>query len=176
MCEEDPNLNIVGLEIRRPVVEFALRRKAQRSSCAVKGELIPDLSNLHYVATNANIDIDRVIRDINAVSSVKMVTVQFPDPHFKKHHKKRRVVTSAFTSSLAVALQPGTRLFVQSDVKDLLQDMVTTISESAAFEPAPGYSVEGISTNVSPVSIQTEREISVLARDLPVYRMLFVKK
>lgn len=174
MCKHYPNMNVVGLEIRRPVVEWALRRKQRE--CEQAEESGGKLRNLHYVSTNANIDIERVLRDVNSVSCVEMITVQFPDPHFKKHHKKRRVITPAFVAAVASALQQGAKFFVQSDIKDVLEDMVMTISENGSFGAAPGYSVDSIDTNISPVSIQTEREISVRARDLPVYRMLFLKR
>jgi tRNA (guanine-N7-)-methyltransferase len=174
MCKTIPNINVVGLEIRRPVVEWALRRKQRE--CEQAEESGCQLRNLHYVATNANIDIDRVLRDINSVSYIEMIAVQFPDPHFKKHHKKRRVITTSFVSSVASGLQQGAKFFVQADVKDVLEDMARTITENGSFDSAPGYSIDNIETNVSPVSIQTEREISVRARDLPVYRMLFLKK
>ena len=38
LCEESPLINIIGLEIRRPVVDFALSRKKQRG-----------LENVHFI-------------------------------------------------------------------------------------------------------------------------------
>jgi tRNA (guanine-N7-)-methyltransferase len=165
MGSANQNYNIVGLEIRRPVVEFALERKARIG-----------LQNVHYVATNANIDMNRVMNDINKISNVQIVTIQFPDPLYKKHHKKRRVLTPEFVSSLALNMRPGAQLFIQSDVKDVLEDMVATVMEkSIFFVAAPGYDPASIGDNPTPFDVQTEREISVRNRNLPVYRMLFIR-
>jgi len=43
-----------------------------------------------------------------------MVTIQFPDPHFKNKHKKRRVVNPALVDTIVRHLAPGKHVFVQS--------------------------------------------------------------
>ena len=56
---------------------------------------------------------------------IKAVTVQFPDPHFKTRHKKRRVVNPDLVNSLAKHLAEGTLVFLQSDVQELEVDMIS---------------------------------------------------
>ena len=158
-----PHHNILGLEVRRPVVEFALRRKQSWK-----------LTNVHFLASNANVDISRILGDLaERGTEVIMVTIHHPDPHFKTKHKKRRVVTDDFVAQLVSLLPVGTSLFVQSDVLDCCQDMVSTISNNSHFRAAEGHSVEDIAANPAPTAIKTEREVATLAKGLPCYRCLF---
>lgn len=158
-----PHHNILGLEIRRPVVEFALRRKQSW-----------DLANVHFLATNANVDIKRILGDLTCRGTeIVMVTIHHPDPHFKTKHKKRRVVTDEFVEQLVSLLPTGTNLFVQSDVLDCCQDMVTTIANNPHFQTAEGHTTDGIAFNPAPTDIKTEREVATLAKGLPCYRCLF---
>jgi len=159
----NPGHNILGLEIRRPVVELALHRKQTWA-----------LGNVHFLAVNANIDLKRIISDALArETEIKMVTVHHPDPHFKNKHKKRRVVNPDFVEELARLLPRGVLLFVQSDVLDCAQDMVQTIAENAAFKEEEGNSLIDLENNRAPTDIPTEREIATKNKGLPVYRCLF---
>jgi tRNA (guanine-N7-)-methyltransferase len=56
-------------------------------------------------------------------AAVELVTIQFPDPHFKTRHHKRRVVQSALVRAVAEGLTPGARVFCQSDVLEVSEDM-----------------------------------------------------
>ena len=105
-----------------------------------------------------------------------MISIQFPDPHFKTKHKKRRVVKEDFVDAVAKTIRIGTKIFLQSDVIDVIEDMVETFAAHPEFTPVEGYSMERLVDNTSPVAVKTEREKATLARELPVYRMLFVKK
>jgi len=162
-AKANPESNIIGLEIRRPVVELALRRKQTWG-----------MKNVHFLAVNANIDMKRIIQDVlETKASIKMVSVHHPDPHFKSKHKKRRVVNPEFVTSLASLLQKDTILFVQSDVLECAQDMVATIAENDAFKVEDGHSLVDIQSNPAPTQIKTEREIATLNKGLPVYRCAF---
>ena len=113
----DPSTNYLGLEIRAPVVEFALERLTRRT-----------LTNCNFIECNANVDARNVTRAIKAAGGrVKTVTVQFPDPHFKEKHKKRRVTTPQMVADVAEALREGgkgdERVYLASDVKEVLDEM-----------------------------------------------------
>ena len=45
--------------------------------------------------------------------------LQFPDPHFKKKHKKRRVVQPQLIEAIDRRLAPGGLVFLQSDVMEV---------------------------------------------------------
>src|SRR5207253_463793 len=95
-----PDRNLVGLEIRLPMVERA-RRDTEKLG----------LKNVHVVFGNANSDFERLF----APRSVDRVYVHFPDPWFKTRHHKRRVVTPAFLEVLASRLKLGGELHFMTD-------------------------------------------------------------
>eukprot|EP01041_Mallomonas_annulata_P000476 gene476-889_t len=163
-AQNHTNFNILGLEIRKPVVEECLRRKEKHG-----------VKNVHYMYTNANIDLQRILQDINKSSQVEVITIQFPDPHFKKRHYKRRVVNFELVQTIATHIQPGKRIFIQSDVLDVTEDMVSHFTSSAYFQPTAGYSPDTLTTNPIMTTVQTEREIATLAKNMPVYRMMFTR-
>jgi len=68
-------------------------------------------------------------------------------------------------------------IFLQSDVKDVIKEMRMTIREEGNLlfddvmhDDIEYYDFENL------YKIPTEREISVLKRDLPVYRSIFKRK
>lgn len=83
MAQAHPDCNFLGLEIRRPVVALAMHRKNSLR-----------LKNLYYLAANANVDLKRILSDLQTKNlELRQISIQFPDPHFKKAHWKRRTVT-----------------------------------------------------------------------------------
>eukprot|EP01037_Dinobryon_pediforme_P040094 gene40094-49057_t len=128
MAADNAGLHFLGLEIRRPVVDLCLRRKENSK-----------LKNIHFLAVNANVDLDDILsslRDREQPIEIRAVTVQFPDPHFKSRHKKRRVVNPDLVDSLAKHLREGTEVFVQSDIEEVEIDMVNHLQNSKYFSPA----------------------------------------
>lgn len=164
-AKANPTMNILGLEIRKPVVIEAMRRKT-----------LLDLKNVHFMYANANVDVKNILSDIVNVTTLDMITIQFPDPHFKKRNHKRRVVNDELIQLFSRYLNPGKFIFIQSDVLEIMEHMASCISANPDFGPADGYNISSFLTNPSVTPIQTEREIATLAKPAPVYRMLFVKK
>ncbi|MFM6424789.1 tRNA (guanine(46)-N(7))-methyltransferase TrmB, partial [Planktothrix sp.] len=98
------------------------------------------------------------------------VSIQFPDPWFKKRHQKRRVVQPELVNYLAHYLGEGGEVFLQSDVEEVAIEMCDRFSEHSAFHRSQN---DWLTEN--PFSLPTERELSTLDRGEPVYRALFVK-
>lgn len=161
-AEQNLDTNYLGLEIRRPVVEYCIERAKRRK-----------LSNVHFLATNANIDLPIVMSDLlKRKVCIDMVTIHHPDPHFKKKHKKRRVVTDELVETLANILPSGCRIFLQSDIRDVCEDMADSFLGNAKYSPALGYHASRLEDNASPHSVMTEREVATLNKGLPVFRMM----
>jgi tRNA (guanine-N7-)-methyltransferase len=162
---ENPHQNIVGLEIRRPVVEFALLRKQKWG-----------LTNVHFLSVNANIDLNRILGDLKSKGgAIEMVTIQFPDPHFKAKHKKRRVVNELLVNTIVSNLEIGKKIFLQSDILDVTEDMISNFASNEQLEMVEGYDKDKLDENVSPNNVLTEREVATQNKGLPVYRMMFRK-
>jgi len=159
MAQQRLGWNHLGLEIRRPLVTAA---EADRQALG--------LTNLHYLFANANVSL---VQWLGALPTdlLQRVTIQFPDPWFKKKHHKRRVLQPALLLALAGAQQRGRELFVQSDVPAVIEPMVSVIEASGCYARPATDARPWRLTN--PLPVPTEREHHVLAQKLPVYRVLY---
>jgi tRNA (guanine-N7-)-methyltransferase len=154
-----PSRNHLGLEIRQPQVQAA---EADR--------LAAGLTNLHFLYANAGVSLPDWLA-LLPPGRLELVSLQFPDPWFKTRHHKRRVLQPPLLRALAAALSPGARLFLQSDVLELIQPMVELVEESGCFTRPAADPRPWRPTN--PLPVPTEREGHVLSQGLPVYRALF---
>lgn len=153
---DDGSRNFLGLEVRPPAVAAALDRRDRAG-----------LGNAHFVTCNANVDFARFVADAAARGApLERVLVQFPDPHFKKKHRKRRVATPAFADAVAAALAASAHdapyLYVASDVLEVAEAMVDTFGGALDRAPAAPADAGGWLL-ASPLAIPTEREAAVLA-------------
>eukprot|EP00978_Attheya_sp_CCMP212_P003468 scaffold7174_cov55-Attheya_sp.AAC.2 len=164
--QQEVKKNYLGLEIRPGVAHYAQDRILKR----------PHLhGHLSFIGCNANVDLQRILSlYMSGENGAELgsVSIQFPDPHFKSQHVKRRVVNHDLVLTLAKFMKEGRTLFIQSDVQELLDDMRERIREQSIYfedeiEDITEYMLE------NPLGVPTEREISVLAKDLPVYRTIF---
>ena len=159
LAQQQPHRNHLGVEIRRALVDAA---EADRQTLG--------LTNLHILFCNANISLQDWLAALPA-GLLERVSIQFPDPWFKKKHHKRRVLQPALLLALAEALAPGRELFIQSDVLAVITPMVQLIEASGGFDRPPEDSRPWRADN--PLPVPTERETYVLAQELPVYRVLY---
>ena len=156
MAALHPQRNHLGLEIRRPLVERAEARRQRRQ-----------LDNLHYLFCNVTVSLASLTRQL-APEQLQLVTIQFPDPWFKRKHHKRRLLQDGLLNTLAAAMAPGALLFLQSDVVLLMEEMATLVQAQGGFvRQPPDWWPE------NPLPVATERERLVLARGLPVWRACF---
>jgi len=164
-AEENPHVNILGLEIRRPLVELA-NADVERLGCG----------NVAFLTGNANCHLETLCEGAGA--PFRSASIQFPDPHFKAKHHKRRVVQPELARTLAASIAPGGWLFVQSDVLELAEAMREVLREHAC---GPGALVDarddiddwGVAKPSELANLPTERENACVSKGLPVYRALF---
>lgn len=156
LAQARPEFNFLGVEIREPLVDEANRLAAEAG-----------LTNLRYLFCNAMLWLNRAIAEIpNGV--LQYVTIQFPDPWFKKRHAKRRMVNADLVLAIADRLAEGGEIFIQTDIEFLADEMF------ALFDTEIRLLRQEIIGD--PMPVKTEREIAVLAKGLPIYRALYVKK
>ena len=153
MAEAEPGWNYLGVEIREPLVDEANRLASEAN-----------LTNLHYAFCNAMLSLDKLLSEIPA-GQLQMVTIQFPDPWFKKKHAKRRMVNDEMVQTIARHLAPGGQVFVQTDIEFLADEMFDLFRCSQVFLE------EAIDQN--PFAVKTEREKAVEDKGLSVFRSLF---
>ncbi|MEY3767682.1 MAG: tRNA ((46)-N7)-methyltransferase TrmB, partial [Cyanobacteriota bacterium] len=121
LAQQQPSVNHLGVEIRRALVSAA---EADRQALG--------LNNLHYLFCNANVSLQDWLAALPA-GQLDLVSIQFPDPWFKKKHHKRRVLQPALLLAIAAALAPGKRFFLQSDVLAVIEPMVAITEASGCF-------------------------------------------
>ncbi|MGI8554755.1 MAG: tRNA (guanosine(46)-N7)-methyltransferase TrmB [Pyrinomonadaceae bacterium] len=155
MAEIFPAQNFLGLEIREPLVAEANRQKNEKN-----------LTNLHYEFLNATLALDKLLEKIPA-DILQVVTIQFPDPWFKKKHAKRRLMQSEMVDTIAEYLTIAGKVFIQTDVEFLAGEMFELFRENKSFRE--------IEIAENPFPVKTEREKAVEEKSLPVYRKIFEK-
>jgi len=150
------NWNFLGVEIREPLVTEANR-------IAMEG----GLGNLHYEFCNAMLWLDRLLKDIPH-GRLQTVTIQFPDPWFKKKHAKRRMVNEDLVQAVVDKLATGGSVFVQTDIEELAAEIFDYFSSDRRLARSD------LSDN--PFPVKTEREAAVETKGQVVYRALFEKR
>ena len=160
--ENASSSRVIGIEI-----------KHKQSYLAEQKRLNNGLHNLVVLAGDAKEILSRAqpLRDVSKVS------VHFPDPWWKKRHKKRRVVDQRFLDILSPLLAQGAQLFVQTDVEDRAELYRQEIAEHADFdlhgkEAGPGGNGY---IHANPFSARSNREIRATEDGLPIYRLLALR-
>ena len=159
LAELNPAWNHLGVEIRRPLVTSADRDAVASGN-----------GNVRVLFCNANISLESWLAALPE-DRLQRVSVQFPDPWFKRRHRKRRVLQPALLLAIAAALQPGRELFLQSDVLAVIEPMVALTELSGCFNRPESDARPWRADN--PLAVPTEREQYVLEKNLPVYRVLY---
>lgn len=187
------HMNYLGLEIR-PGVSHYSRMRAKKWGLG---------GSLSFVGCNANVDLDRLLTLYQASAAaandqiqqdeefnnrrLAFVSIQFPDPHFKKKHAKRGVVTPALVCTLAKFMREEDVVFLQSDIKaalEAMRDRFVKDNGKLYFEEwradgqgttntCHGGPQEEMYRMKNPLGVPTEREVSVMKKGLPIYRTLF---
>ena len=155
MAEAEPGWNYLGVEIRHPLVDEANRIASEAG-----------LTNIHYAFCNAMLWLDRLIAGLPE-GILQSVTIQFPDPWFKKKHAKRRMVNEEMVDTIARHLSPEGRVFVQTDIEFLAEEMFDLFRADERF-------IES-TVDENPFPVKTERERAVEEKGLPVYRAMFTR-
>ena len=113
-AENEPQKNLVGLEVHAPGVGRLLQGAAEiaaRSGGA---------SNLKAYCHDAV----EVLRHEVADGGVDEIRIYFPDPWHKKRHHKRRLVQPEFVALIAAKLRPGGLLHLATDWEDYARQML----------------------------------------------------
>lgn len=197
--------NMLGLDIRKPLMDRG-NSWAERV-CPGK---------VWFQFANATVSLDSVLHGYPGQLDLVTIQVQldaaplhhpytrhpphqYPDPQFKRRHRKRRMVQPQLVEALVRLLRPGGRLLLQSDVKEVAVAMRQEFESGCGglLHPAPELHCEGavfrefddsvaVRTQQSawaahgwlidnPLGLATEREIHSLEQGLHVYRMMLVK-
>ncbi|MEX2285967.1 MAG: tRNA (guanosine(46)-N7)-methyltransferase TrmB [Planctomycetaceae bacterium] len=117
-----PNINYVGVELDYKEGRRAARRIKKR-----------EMPNVRVVGGDVRVFFDEHVRP----SSVAAVHVYFPDPWWKRRHRRRRVFTDQLVSQMAAALKPGGLVHSWTDVEEYFVVISALMNHDQRFEPLP---------------------------------------
>ncbi|TWU54423.1 tRNA (guanine-N(7)-)-methyltransferase [Rubripirellula tenax] len=109
-----------------------------------------------------------------AAESLEAVHVYFPDPWWKKKHRKRRVVNTTSVQNFSKALRVGGRFHFWTDVLDYFEQTIELIAEIAPEfgVPIPEEEVEA----THDLDYRTHFERRSIQQHIPVYRVRYEKR
>lgn len=120
--EANPHVNYLGIEL-----EF---KEARRAAEKLWKRQIP---NARIIAGDARELLSKWI----VPGSVAAAHVYFPDPWWKKKHKRRRLFTDEFADLLAVVVQTGGLVHSWTDVADYFEVISALMDHHPRFESLP---------------------------------------
>ena len=153
----EPRRAYVGLEIREEFVNLVNKRASAEGA------------PVHAVFCQAQLHMAEVFGALKAAR----VYINFPDPWFKRAHRARRMVDAALIDGVARITQPGSELFVQSDVWEIALDAMTAIESDGRFANAAGEWTFWRAGN--PYGVRSWREQNAEATGLPIWRIMYLR-
>ena len=161
LASTDPKWNFLGLEIRELLVSSSERKRKRL-----------ELQNLKFLFCNVNVSLDEWLSYLD-YGQLKRVSIQFPDPWFKRKHFKRRVLKTNILNSIAKAMSKDGEIFIQTDIFKLIDYMTNTIDENRYFTRKNVGDLRSIDKN--PYNVKTDREIFSLKKNLLIYRVMYIR-
>ena len=151
-----PERALVAVEQRRAFAEDVADRAGRRG-----------LPNLLVVNGDARLLAPRLFRP----GSLSAIHVHFPDPWWKRKHRRRRLVDDGMSALLYRLLEPGGLLDFRTDVERYALEALERL-EALGFQNEAG---SGRFAGRDPDEIPSTREKRYLATGHPVWRLRLVR-
>jgi len=153
-----PDWGFLAIEVRARFARLIAERALKRG-----------LDNVKVIHGDAR----PLLHRLDPPASIDRVSLHFPDPWWKKRHRKRAVITPETIDTMVTLLRPGGELLVQTDVFPRAVSILRILTDHEGLEnTAPdGGLIEG---PVDPCP--SNREQVCMQAGLPVFRLLFRKK
>jgi tRNA (guanine-N7-)-methyltransferase len=120
------------------------------------------LHNLRVVEADAR----AVVARLFAPGSLDTIHFQFPDPWWKRAHRKRGILTPDFSALLFQLAAPGGLFDLRTDVEARAREMLAALEEAGWHNPLGG----GVFHPPEPDEAPSSRERRYLASGEPVFR------
>jgi tRNA (guanine-N7-)-methyltransferase len=155
-ASSDSSHNFLGVELAQKYARMSAERLARRQ-----------LANARVWRGDARLIMGRLVPK----ASLRAVHVYFPDPWWKKRHKKRRVFTEELVEQIDRTLEPGGGLRVASDVEEYFVLIQNLIAANSRFreEPVPALTAPELAPDYL---TNFERKYRIEGR--PIFRAHYV--
>jgi len=117
-----PATNFLGIEYDFKEARRAARRLQKR-----------ELPNVRILGADVTLVLPRYVPDACA----RALHIYFPDPWWKRRHKRRRVFNAEFLNQAARVLAPGGLLHAWTDVEEYFGVMMSLVAANPAFASLP---------------------------------------
>jgi tRNA (guanine-N7-)-methyltransferase len=156
-AQAHPERNFLGIEVAYKYARYAAARLARQ-----------ELANARMICGDA---LARFAIWVPS-QSLNAIHVYFPDPWWKKKHRRRRVMNAPFLRDVVRTLVAGGTLHFWTDVEEYFQSTLELIAQSTALSgPLP----VGERPAEHDLDYRTHFERRMRLHDLPVYRSEFRK-
>ena len=151
----DPGCNFLGIELARKYAGQAAERVAKLH-----------LTNVKVLPGDALLFLSRYVPP----QSLRVVHVYFPDPWWKKRHRKRRVFNEGLVVSIERGLVPKGELSVVTDVEEYFGVICELMAAHPLFEDIP---IREPKTPEHDLDYLTNFERKYRIEGRPIYRKLY---
>ena len=154
---DKPDHNFLGIEISFKYARFAAAKlaKARRDNAVM----------IHG-------DAERLLGELLPAEAVSAIHVYFPDPWWKKRHKKRRIMNEKFLQHVERSLTHGGTLHFWTDVEEYFLASLEVVSDTTSLEGPLAVTARQPQHDLD---YQTHFERRMRTHDLEVYRAAFCK-
>lgn len=144
--------NIIGYEIRKKWVD--------RVNGIIEKE---DLNNIYVEYAHAEVE----IADKMPAKRLRNLFINFPDPWWKRKHKKRRILQSDFLKLFYNVLDIGSRIYIRTDVQSYANDVKGIFSQYDSFQE--------VEHDICGDQVMTDREVRCKEDELDIYYLAYQK-
>jgi tRNA (guanine-N7-)-methyltransferase len=121
-ARENPERNYLGIEMAKKYAHKAAKALARAE--LVNARMLPG-------------DARKLLHDFVPRGSLAALHIYFPDPWWKKRHRKRRVFCEGFVVDAANALPPGGLFHIATDVEEYFGVMMELMAAHPEFVELP---------------------------------------
>ena len=147
-----PEINFLGVEYDFKEGRRGARRLKKRS-----------LPNARVLGADARVVLSRSLQD----QAAQAIHVYFPDPWWKRRHRKRRIFNAEFLVQAARILRPGGLLHAWTDVEEYFEAILSLVAGTPAFAALPPPDERAA---LHDMDYQTSFERKKRKLGLPIYR------
>ncbi|HOM18139.1 MAG TPA: tRNA (guanosine(46)-N7)-methyltransferase TrmB [Thermoguttaceae bacterium] len=152
-----PERDFLGIELAVPYAQYAAAQLVKQN-----------IPNAKLVQGDAA----RLFAEWLPEGVLAAVHIYFPDPWWKKRHKKRRLMRESFLRDVERALAPGGLLHFWTDVQEYFETSLQLLADCTRLQ---GPSAEADPSDQTPFDFRTHFERRNRLQGATIYRALFRK-